>query len=137
MGNVAITHDVTAEPALTPDQLKAATVLGAGGTAIKAAEAAGVARVTVWRWTRLAAFAAHVARLKAEHRAALADDVDGLAPDAIAALRKILRDGSATAAASVAVAVLKHCGILRTDPPTADVENAVVNLTEFTPNADD
>ena len=66
---------------LTPEQIKAAQHLASGMSQTEAAEAVGVERNTVWRWTREEAFAAYLDGLKTalvqEGEAALIAGVHG------------------------------------------------------------
>jgi hypothetical protein len=85
--------DATYEPDvdLEPAQHKAIAVLATGGTVAAAATAAGVDRVTVWRWrTQDTEFAAALNRALRDQAEAIATQRRALACEAIATIRELM-----------------------------------------------
>jgi hypothetical protein len=81
----------TLEAKLTPAQHTAIGTLATGGTVAAAATAAGVDRVTVWRWrTANAEFAAELNRALCDQAAVIETERRALASEAIATIRDLM-----------------------------------------------
>lgn len=85
--------DETTEKKLTPAQRKAIEALLVSGNTTEAAKAAGVNRVTLYRWRNDPAFAEALRDAEAEALAGLSRSLAGLADGVAAALRDALAPG--------------------------------------------
>jgi transposase-like protein len=83
---------------LPPAQAEVAAALAKGHTMTAAAQAAGVSRMTVYRWLSQQPFQAAVSRARSEYVLTLRDDLKELSVRALAALHAILDDPQTPAA---------------------------------------
>jgi hypothetical protein len=111
---------------LEPRQSIALEHLLAGATHTAAADAAGVHRKTLWRWSQECRFAAEFNRCRQERQAQAQSRLEHLAEAALRVVEVALADGNTR----VAIDVLRGLGLLSGSPPRIGSSDARDLATE-------